>query len=41
MRRSSSSRSSRPALERPNLYDEITATIVAELEAERLPWVQP
>lgn len=41
MRRSSSSRSSRPASERPNLYDEITATIVEELEAGRLPWVQP
>lgn len=41
MSRSSSHRSSRPASERPNLYDEITATIVAELEAGRLPWVQP
>ena len=27
--------------ERPNLYDEVTAKIVAELEAGRRPWVQP
>ncbi len=40
-RSSSSSRPARPALERANLYDEITATIVADLEAGRLPWVQP
>ncbi|WP_294251327.1 zincin-like metallopeptidase domain-containing protein [uncultured Sphingomonas sp.] len=26
---------------RTNLYDEVTARIVAELEAGRLPWVQP
>lgn len=26
---------------RPNLYEQITARIVAELEAGRLPWVQP
>jgi antirestriction protein ArdC len=26
---------------RANLYDEVTARIVAELEAGRLPWVQP
>jgi antirestriction protein ArdC len=26
---------------RANLYDEITAKIMAELEAGRLPWVQP
>ncbi|MEH3119944.1 MAG: ArdC-like ssDNA-binding domain-containing protein [Methylorubrum populi] len=41
MSRSSSQRSSHPPSERPNLYDEITATIIAELEAGRLPWVQP
>jgi antirestriction protein ArdC len=27
--------------ERANLYDEVTARIVAELEAGRFPWVQP
>lgn len=27
--------------ERSNLYDEITTRIIAELEAGRLPWVQP
>jgi len=27
--------------ERANLYDDITAKIIAELEAGRLPWVQP
>lgn len=27
--------------ERPNLYDEVTAKIIAELEAGRRPWVQP
>lgn len=27
--------------ERPNLYDEVTARIIAELEAGRRPWVQP
>lgn len=26
---------------RSNLYDEVTAKIVAELEAGRIPWVQP
>ena len=26
---------------RPNLYDEITSKILAELEAGRLPWIQP
>jgi len=26
---------------RVNLYDEVTARIISELEAERLPWVQP
>ena len=35
--------SSRPGsgAERANLYDEITANIIAELEAGRAPWVQP
>ncbi len=35
--------SSHPAAgaERANLYDEITTRIVAEMEAGRLPWVQP
>ncbi len=36
-----SSSSAAPTPERANLYDEITARIVAELEAGRLPWVQP
>jgi len=27
--------------DRPNLYDEITDRIIAELDAGRLPWVQP
>ena len=27
--------------ERGNLYDEVTTRIIAELEAGRLPWVQP
>ena len=34
--------SSRPApADRSNLYDEITTRIIGELEAGRLPWVQP
>ena len=41
MPRSSSSRSTGPSPERANLYDEITSRIIAELEAGRLPWVQP
>ena len=41
MSRSSSSRSTAAQPERANLYDEITNRIVAELEAGRLPWVQP
>ena len=40
MPRSPSSRSAL-APERANLYDEITARIIADLEAGRLPWVQP
>jgi len=34
-------RSARSASGRTGLYDEITGKIVAELEAGRLPWVQP
>lgn len=26
---------------KPNLYDEVTARVIAELEAGRVPWVQP
>jgi antirestriction protein ArdC len=29
------------ALDRPSLYQEITDKIIAELEAGRVPWVQP
>lgn len=31
----------RPKAERPSLYQEITDRIIAELEAGRVPWVQP
>lgn len=31
----------RPAKDRGSLYEEITSNIIAELEAGRLPWVQP
>lgn len=31
----------RPAIDRPCVYDEITATIIAELEVGRFPWVRP
>ncbi|PZQ20021.1 MAG: antirestriction protein ArdC, partial [Sphingopyxis macrogoltabida] len=31
----------RPASAAPSLYDEVTAKIIAELEAGRFPWVQP
>jgi antirestriction protein ArdC len=41
MPRFSSSSRSTTAPERANLYDEITAKIITELEAGRLPWVQP
>ncbi len=34
-------RSERDAAPRASLYDEVTARIVAELEAGRVPWVQP
>ena len=33
--------SATPAEPRANLYDEVTSRIVAELEAGRVPWVQP
>lgn len=41
--RSTNARDTRPAPEAPriNLYDEVTARIVGELEAGRVPWVQP
>ncbi|CAO3425680.1 Antirestriction protein [Azospirillum doebereinerae] len=35
------SRTTRSTGERASLYSEITARIIAELEAGRLPWVQP
>ena len=31
----------RPGQDRSSLYQEITDKIIAELEAGRLPWVQP
>ncbi len=34
-------RSARSGSDRANLYDEITGKIIAELEAGRVPWVQP
>ena len=37
----SASRSSPAAASRPSLYDEVTARIIGELEAGRVPWVQP
>jgi antirestriction protein ArdC len=30
-----------PAEPRTNLYDDVTAKIISELEAGRFPWVQP
>jgi antirestriction protein ArdC len=35
------SASARPGQDRASLYDEITGKIIAELEAGRVPWVQP
>ena len=32
---------SRARTDRANIYDEITSRIIGELEAGRLPWVQP
>ena len=34
-------RSARPGSDRTGLYDEITDKIISELEAGRIPWVQP
>ena len=31
----------RAGSDRPSLYDEITTRIISELEARRVPWVQP
>jgi antirestriction protein ArdC len=31
----------RAGRDRPSLYQEITETIITELEAGRVPWVQP
>lgn len=38
---SSKTTSARPGHNRASLYDEITSKIIAELEAGRVPWVQP
>ena len=38
---SSKTASARPGHDRTSLYDEITGKIIAELEAGRVPWVQP
>ena len=38
---SSKTASARPGQDRASLYDEITGKIIAELEAGRVPWVQP
>jgi len=49
-RKPAASRAGRPTPAKPgsesetarvNLYDEVTARIIAELEAGRFPWVQP
>src|SRR6202142_2790815 len=34
-------RNTRAGADRSSLYDEITTKIIAELEAGRVPWVQP
>ena len=34
-------RRDQPETDRVSLYDEVTARIAAELEAGRVPWVQP
>ena len=39
--RRAASKTSSAGSERPNLYAEVTARIITELEAGRLPWVQP
>jgi antirestriction protein ArdC len=38
---SSKTVSARPGHDRASLYDEITGKIIAQLEAGRVPWVQP
>jgi antirestriction protein ArdC len=38
---SSKTSTARPGHDRASLYDEITGKIIAELEAGRVPWVQP
>jgi antirestriction protein ArdC len=38
---SSAAARARPARDRSTVYEEITNKIIAELEAGRLPWVQP
>lgn len=38
---SNSNACARAGLDRANLYNEITDRIIAELEAGRVPWVQP
>ena len=38
---SSKTATARPGHDRASLYDEITGKIIAELEAGRIPWVQP
>jgi len=34
-------RNTRSGVDRTNLYDDITNTIIGELEEGRVPWVQP
>jgi antirestriction protein ArdC len=41
MRDTNPQRSVKPRAEKQNVYDEVTSRIVAELEAGRVPWVQP
>ena len=38
---SRNNRSASAGPERASLYDQITGKIISELEAKRLPWVQP
>ena len=38
---SSKTASARPGHHRTSFYDEVTAKIIAELVAGRVPWVQP
>ncbi|UVO50163.1 zincin-like metallopeptidase domain-containing protein [Sphingomonas sp. SUN019] len=39
--RARQTRRDRQQADRPSLYDEVTAQIIADLEAGRVPWVQP